>query len=81
MNYIGRGPTLQFLERLTEIFQDLPVDDFELTFGIRDSDETRNAFNHQPKPVLARTNRLLGACPLRHVHYCPNKLAVAGCIV
>jgi hypothetical protein len=45
MNGVAGGPTLQFLRRLAEIFQDLPVEEFDLTRRIECKHETRNAID------------------------------------
>src|SRR5262249_5319392 len=60
MNKAGRAPALQFLQRSAEIFQDLSVNGFYVTFRIRDRDEARNAFDRQPKPMFARAHRFFG---------------------
>ncbi len=45
MDSVVSGPTREFLNRLTEIFQDSAVNEFDLTCGGRRVDEPGNAID------------------------------------
>ncbi len=57
MNGVGDRPTLQFVERSAEIFQDLAVGDFDLTGRCHESGEARNVIADRAKMMLARRRR------------------------
>ena len=43
MNGIAGRLTFDFLERFAEVFQELPVDEFDFTFGTQGAYESRDA--------------------------------------
>jgi hypothetical protein len=53
-----RGPMLQLLNRLAEIFQDLTVEEFHLAGGTQGTYKPRNGVDDQTKTLLQR--RLAG---------------------
>ena len=61
MDNVVRGPLLQFLEGLAEVFQDPPVDVLNLACGIGCGHKPRDAVDHQAEVVFARAKRLLHA--------------------
>jgi hypothetical protein len=50
---VGGGPILQFLNRLAEIFQDLAVEELNLTCSIHGTHEPGNAIDNQAKIEFA----------------------------
>src|SRR5271155_5867738 len=59
MNDIVGGPSSQLLNRLPEVFQELMVDELDLTCRCLDSDEPGNGVENQPKALFAAAQRLL----------------------
>src|SRR3977135_3981142 len=57
MNGVGDRPTLQFLKRRAEIFQDLAVDDFDFTRWCDEIGGARNVITDRAKMMLARKRR------------------------
>ena len=47
MDEVAGGPTLQFLRRPAEVFEELAVDELELTCGAHGSHEPGNAIDDQ----------------------------------
>ena len=64
MNRVAGSPTFQFFERLAEVFQDLTIDDFDLTRRTHDGDKGRNAIDDLTKVEVARAQGFL--TPTRH---------------
>ena len=67
MNEVGGGPTvrfvtLQFVERLAEIFHALLTDEFDFAFRRRCIDEPGNAIDDQTKALFARTRASFVCC-------------------
>ena len=54
MDDVVGGPTLQFLRRPAEIFQDLAVEELELTRRVHGTHEPGNAIDDQAKTLFAR---------------------------
>src|SRR2546426_5550480 len=71
MNEVVSGPTLQFLRRPAEIFQQLAVEELGLTRRIHGRHEPGNSVDDQAKTLFARAQGLLGVLPVvnirRHV--------------
>jgi hypothetical protein len=59
MNGVAGSPTFQFLERLAEVFQDLTVDEFDLTCRVHNGDKGRNAIEDLRKMEVADTQGFL----------------------
>jgi hypothetical protein len=59
MNRVAGSPTFQFFERLAEVFQDLTIDDFDLTRRTHDGDKGRNAIDDLTKAEVARAQGFL----------------------
>ncbi len=71
-------PTPELLRRPSEVFEDLAVDDFELTGRRKDRDQSWNAVHDQARLALAFAQRILGALPLvdvRQQHAPANDVA------
>src|SRR5712692_2272066 len=61
MDSVAGGPILQFLSGLAEVFQDLPVDKFDLARRIRGRHKPRNAVDDQAQTLLIRPESVLSA--------------------
>ncbi len=64
MNVVAGVPILQFLNRLAEIFQHLPVDEFDLARRTRGGNKPGNAVDDQAQALLIRPEGILGALPV-----------------
>ncbi len=67
MEGVARGPILQFLSGLAEIFQDLTVDKFDLACRIRCRHKPRNAVDDLAQVLLIGTEGILSAFPVVNV--------------
>src|SRR5260370_24108977 len=67
MNGVSVGPILQFLNRLAEIFQDLPVQEFNFAGRIHGTYQAGNAVDDQAKIEFARAQRFLSTLPVVNV--------------
>src|SRR6516164_1839176 len=61
MDDVAGSPTSQFLRRLAQIFQDLPIEELQLARRIHGTHEPGNAIDYQPQIVFALAERFLSA--------------------
>jgi len=64
MEGVTRGPILQFLSGLAEIFQDLTVDKFDFACRIRGRHKSGNAVDDVAQVLLVGTEGILSALPV-----------------
>jgi hypothetical protein len=72
VNEVASRPPFQFFWGLTEIFQGLVVDDFDLSVRCEKGYETRNAIDDESKTPLVLTQSILSARSIDEV----SKLAL-----
>src|SRR5260370_33568403 len=67
MNDVAGGPTLQFLRRLAEIFQDLVVEELKFPCRTHGAYEPGNAIDDHAQIVFALAESFLGALPVFNI--------------
>src|SRR5260221_9274481 len=67
MDHVAGGPILQLLSRGAEVFQELPVDEFDLASRAQGSHKPGNAVDDQAQALLIRPEAVLCALAVVNV--------------